>query len=57
MAAALKPLLPTRRSASGSSAAFASLDGLMALDHGTPSGRAAEIVLKTAGYVGAAPVA
>ena len=33
--------------ASASSRAFANLDGLMALEQGTPSGRAADIVLET----------
>jgi lipid-A-disaccharide synthase len=48
MAAALRPLLTDTPERRAQVAAFARLDGLMALDHGTPSGRAAEIVLETA---------
>lgn len=50
MAAALTPLLSASPERDRQIRAFARLDGLMALDHGTPSGRAADIVLETAGY-------
>lgn len=48
LAAALKPLLLDTAERARQLAAFARLDGLMTLDHGTPSGRAAEIVLEMA---------
>jgi lipid-A-disaccharide synthase len=48
MAAALKPLLSDTPERERQLRSFAQLDGLMALDHGTPSGRAADIVLATA---------
>ena len=49
MAAALKPLFSDTPERQRQLDAFARLDGLMTLDHGTPSGRAAEIVLEAAG--------
>jgi lipid-A-disaccharide synthase len=48
MAAALKPLLSDTPERERQLRSFATLEGLMALDHGTPSGRAADIVLATA---------
>jgi lipid-A-disaccharide synthase len=48
LAAALKPLLSDTPERARQLAAFARLDGLMTLDHGTPSGRAAEIVIEMA---------
>ena len=48
LAAALKPLLSDTPERERQRAAFARLDGLMTLGHGTPSSRAAEIVLATA---------
>ncbi len=57
LAAALKPLLSDTPERRRQLAAFARLDGLMTLDHGTPSGRAAEIVLETAGARPALPAA
>ncbi|HET7717358.1 MAG TPA: lipid-A-disaccharide synthase [Bauldia sp.] len=50
LAAALEPLLSATPERERQLRSFAALDGLMALDHGTPSGRAADIVLETARY-------
>ena len=50
MAAALKLLLTNTPERERQLRRFADLDRLMALDHGTPSGRAADIVLETARY-------
>ena len=49
LSAAIKPLLTDTPERRRQLAAFARLDGLMTLDHGTPSSRAAEIVLRAAG--------
>lgn len=57
MAAALRPLLADTPERERQLRSFARLDGLMALDHGTPSGRAADIVLACAGYRAALPAA
>ncbi len=50
MSAALKRLLSDTPERERQLRSFAALDRLMALDHGTPSGRAADIVLETARY-------
>ncbi len=55
MAAALRPLLSDTPERERQLRSFATLDRLMALDHGTPSGRAADIVLETARYKPALP--
>ena len=55
VAAALKPLLSNTPERDRQLHSFAKLDGLMALDHGTPSGRAADVVLQTAGYKASQP--
>jgi len=47
MSAALRPLLSDTPERERQLRAFARLDGLMTLDHGTPSSRAAEVVLDT----------
>ena len=52
MAAALKSLLSNTPERDRQLRSFATLDRLMALDHGTPSGRAADIVIETAGRGG-----